>query len=871
MPYTSTKFNKEARESVYKGVREVSEAVATTLSPMGRNVLIEKDYQQGRYSVIHDGVNVSLTIHPKEQFARAGARIMQEATQRQRDAVGDGPQPLYAKILTPNGFVRMGDVKVGDEICGTNGTIQKVEGVFEKGVKQVYIVRFGDGREVECSSDHLWRVTTNQGAKKVITTQQMLQKGLFTAHGRGKSYRYFAPLTSVEFISKELPLDPYLVGLLLGDGSLSGTGSIELSLGIKKKPIIENIVLPEGLTLHMQFVENKSYYRVKIQGKTLEGKTIEDYIKDIGLYGVRSGEKFIPKDYLYASVKDRESLLQGLSDIDGYINTRGLLEYSTVSQRLFFDMLELLRSLGKTTHHYLRERKVGEGSYSAKPIYRISELQGYKYGNRIEEITPTETYTPMRCIKVSNDDSLYITDDYVVTHNTTAVCILTQAILDEALRDINQGTNPMTLRRGLEAGGKKVIASLKRQATPITTLRQKEQIASISAQDEELGKLIAQVIHKVGDNGVITVDESKASETTVEYQAGMQIDRGYMHPYFVTDHERQTAVLEDAYVLVTDYNLMDLSNIGQFLDSVIFPNTKKLLIIAPDMGGDFLMAMVGAKISGKFLPLCVRAPGVGMLQTNFMQDICALTGARFISREAGHKFADMTFNDLGKVHRVIASKLSTIIEGGAGHRDDVLARIATIKGQMLDTTLSAFDRDQLKNRLARLTDGVAVIKVAGQTEVEMKERKERAIDAVCATQAAIRSGIVPGGEIVYLSALSTLDEEDRGEAILKRALIQPYSRLITNAGCYLKQTMDQYPLWKRLLIKLTEEENIISLEDRRGHDIGFNVVTREYEDMIRAGIIDPADVSMTAVKTAISVSTQLMSLGAAVTIDNEGK
>jgi len=432
---------------------------------------------------------------------------------------------------------------------------------------------------------------------------------------------------------------------------------------------------------------------------------------------------------------------------------------------------------------------------------------------------------------------------------TTACSILTMAILDEVLKVTASGINPMTLRRGLESGSKKVIQQLSTISMPVKTLKQKQQIATISAEDEELGKLIAEVVHKVGDSGVITVDQAKSGETTVDYQEGMQVDRGYIHPFMVTDHERQTAVLDDVAVLVTDYELIHLDKIGAFLDNVVFPHSKKVLFITPNADGDFLMAMIGAKVSGKFLPIVIRAPGVGTLQTNAMLDICALTGATFISKEAGHKFDDFNHEALGHADRVIASKLSTIIQGGAGHRDDVLARIASIEGQMKDETISAYDREQLKVRRAKLTDGIAVIKVGGQTEIELKERKERAIDAVQSLQAACKTGLVPGGETVYFNCLGVLDDSILGEKILKEALKAPFRRLVENGG-------------------YDSGELIAELKNQK-QDMGFDVVRGEWVNLIEAGIIDAAEIPMTAVKVAVSVSTQLSSLGAAIVLNNE--
>lgn len=438
-----------------------------------------------------------------------------------------------------------------------------------------------------------------------------------------------------------------------------------------------------------------------------------------------------------------------------------------------------------------------------------------------------------------------------VGDGTTAVMVLTQAILKETLKATASGINPMKLRHGLESGAEKIVKRLEQLSTPITTLEQKIQIATISAEDKELGKLVAGTIHKIGNDGILTVDKSKAAETFVEMQEGMQVDKGYAHGFMVTDPERQAAILEDCYVLVTDIPLNDLTQIGKYLEGTIFPNTKKVLFISPEIGVDFLTVLVGAKMQGAFLGLAMRAPGIGTMQTDMLQDICALTGATFITKEAGHKFEDFDFSALGHANRIIMSKISTIIEGGSGHKDDILQRIQVIRKQMEDDSLSEYDQEQLKGRLGKLTNGVAVIKVGGHTDVEMKERYERALDAVCATQSAVKHGLVPGGEISYLNALDKLDEKNLGEKILKDALKAPFKRLVENAGYDSGELFNQWKAGDKLT--------------------GFDVVTGKWQNMIDAGIVDPTGVPTNAVKTAVSVAVQLSSLGAAIVIQNDTK
>lgn len=435
-----------------------------------------------------------------------------------------------------------------------------------------------------------------------------------------------------------------------------------------------------------------------------------------------------------------------------------------------------------------------------------------------------------------------------VGDGTSVVAILALAILNESLKAIASGVNPAEFRKGIESGAKKVIAEIEKLSQPITSLSQMKQVASISAKDEELGSLIAETVEKVGKEGIITIDESKLPETKVEIQEGMQLDRGYAHWMMMTNTDKELAIFDDCHVLVTDYDLVNMSDLGKFLNDVIVPNTKKVVFFAPDFGGDFLPRLLEAKLGNRFWGLGVKVPRTGKHRTNIMLDICAITGATFVSKEAGHKFNELSFDVLGKAEQIKSSKYSTVIAGGSGHRQDVLTRIAQIKKQMEDPDNTEFDREQLRERLGKLTNGIAVIKVGGQTEVEMKERKERADDAVHATQAAVRHGIVPGGEISYLIASKYVDWDatSLGEKILREALKQPFKRLVSNAG-------------------YDGGEMITELKYKK-EGIGFDVMSEEFKPMVKAGIVDPVAVPIQAIKNAVSVEAKLSSLGAAVVL-----
>jgi len=298
--YKELKFRTDARTKIIEGVNIVADAVASTLGPRGQNVIFEETSYP---TITKDGVTVAQQIFLEDKFQNMGVMIAKEAAENTNVSSGDGPQDLNSKILTPKGFVKMGKIKTGDKICGTNGTTQTVLGVFPKGAKELCKVKFGDGRVVKCCLDHLWTIHTSNGIKKTITTNEMLKTGLFKKRLSGDViYNYYVEISKPEFEEKELPLDPYLVGLLLGDGSLSGTGSVELTIGTAKEHVINKIKLPAGLSLHVTFIEKKNSFRIKINGKTEKGETIASLLTSIGLYKTKSNTKFIPKDDLYAKI-----------------------------------------------------------------------------------------------------------------------------------------------------------------------------------------------------------------------------------------------------------------------------------------------------------------------------------------------------------------------------------------------------------------------------------------------------------------------------------------------------------------------------------------------------------------------------------------
>lgn len=423
-----------------------------------------------------------------------------------------------------------------------------------------------------------------------------------------------------------------------------------------------------------------------------------------------------------------------------------------------------------------------------------------------------------------------------VGDGTTVTTILANAILTECQRIIATGVNPMELREGLEQGVNRLVTELDIVATPIETVEEKIQVATISAEDPELGKMIGETIDSIGVDGIITIEESKTAETFVEHQEGMQYEGGYISPYFVTNPARLEATVEDALILITDKNVVNIQELTGLLDKVT-KITRNFVVIAPDVTDSALASFVLTKVQGGMNIMAVKAPSFGDTQREMLIDIATLTGGTVITGEAGQRFEGVELAQLGRAQRVTATKDATLIVGGQGDKGAITQRIEAIKEQLSRADGSDFQIEKLRERIGKLGSGVAIIKVGGHTEVEMRERKERAIDAVAATQAAIKEGIVPGGEVVYLTIRGKLPKTPTGK-ILYRALEKPFAKLVENAG----QNAGT------LLAKLEDKEV----------GWGFDVTDGVFKNMIDAGIIDPVQVSKSALLNAVSVAILAM-------------
>lgn len=428
---------------------------------------------------------------------------------------------------------------------------------------------------------------------------------------------------------------------------------------------------------------------------------------------------------------------------------------------------------------------------------------------------------------------------------TTTATVLAQAIYREGAKIVAAGHNPMELKRGIDRAVETVVGELKKISKPIKDQKEVAQVGTISANnDPTIGKIIAEAMEKVGKEGVITVEESKTAETTLDVVEGMQFDRGYLSPYFVTNAEKMEAALETPYILIYDKKISSMKDLLPLLEKVV-QRSKPLLIIAEEVEGEALATLVVNKLRGTLQVAAVKAPGFGDRRKEMMQDIAVLTGGRVISEEMGHKLESARVEDLGSARRITIDKDNTTIVDGAGKKGDVEARVKTIRAQIEETT-SDYDREKLQERLAKLVGGVAVINVGAATEVEMKEKKARVEDALNATRAAVEEGIVPGGGTALLRAANALanlknltNEQQAGVNIIRRACEEPLRQIAGNAGfegsiVVDKVTNNSTPAW------------------------GFNALTEKYEDLLTVGVIDPSKVARCAIQNAASVASLML-------------
>ncbi len=448
----------------------------------------------------------------------------------------------------------------------------------------------------------------------------------------------------------------------------------------------------------------------------------------------------------------------------------------------------------------------------------------------------------------------------VAGDGTTTAIVLAQAIVAEGFSAVNSGANPLALRRGMDKAVDWVVDFLNKRKQKVTGDKVRE-VASISANDPEIGKLIADVFKQVGRDGVVTVEESQSSEMAKEIVEGMQFDKGFVSPYMATNTERMEAIFEDAFILITDKKISSIQDVVPLLEQLTKSGKRELVIIAEDVDGDALATLVVNKLRGNFVALAIKAPGFGDRKKEMLEDIATVTGGQVISEEKGMKLESVELSMLGKAHRIVSTKENTIIIGGKGKKAGIDKRVSQLKAQLINST-SDFDKEKLQERIAKLSGGVAVIRVGATTEIELKEKKFRIEDAVAATRAALEEGIVPGGGIALFEAAKELNvksvkgvhefgDEAKGLAIIKSVLERPLRVITENAGKDPNDVVHQ----------------VFTMEP----GMGFNAATGEYVDMTDAGIIDPLKVVKAALINAVSVASLLLTTEGVITDEPEEK
>lgn len=846
-------------------LKQCSDIVGSSLGPGGRVVVIERQETQMAPLMTKDGVTIFRNLGFSDPTQQVIMEVAREPSIKTASDAGDGPQPLWSRILTPNGFVKMSDAKVGMEICGTNGTIQKILGVYPKGRREILQVELDQGRVVECCEDHLWTVKTLRGHSVTLTTKQ-LETGLRSDSG---TLKYSIPNTVVNFASKqELPIDPYFLGVLIGDGSLCDSGSIELSMGDNKEHIIGSLQ-ELGIQLSYTYSQDKKF-RVKIK----EPK-IRETLESLGLRNTNSYTKFIPQMYLMASVSDREALLQGLIDTDGYINTRGKFEFSTVSEQLATGFKFLCQSLGKNIYSRVHTREKDSGSYSDKDIFRFHELKGNAYGPRIKSIKRTGNFTEMQCIKVSNPDCLYVTDNFVTTHNTTSSTILSYSFVKytQEFHKNDSSVSPQRVMRIMEKMYSNIVVpeiqklALKPSLEDNEGRRLLHAVANISANgDKELADAVLECYDIVGDEGNVTILEENSSKFgyRVERVDGYPVLLGFedccgpFYDQFINDEQTQSSRIENpVFVLyhgkITDFSI--LIPVLTKLEVEIQSGKIKpaIVVVAHDFSQDVLANFAKNFKNGmKIFPLKTQVTGTHNSQYEFLKDIAALTGGTIAD--------DLTLplQDLELPHIGIGP---TVVECGRfrtniiGYKDEllVLERVDELNKQYESVATSDYDKTWLRERIAKLSSGIAKLVVLGSAGAVTKEKRDRAEDAICAVRGALKYGAVYGGgatlkhlaKVVVDAATEGTLEHRIALNVFAKALMEPVDRLFLNSGFLLPEQREE-------IIQQISSDNV------------FDLSNDKWVNPLETGILDSVPAVRDAIGNSLSTASLLGTCGATI-------
>lgn len=834
------------KNKIKEASNKISKIVGSTLGPGGKTVLVSS---KERTFLSKDGVTIARCIKSSDELENAIFKLIKESAERTNKTCGDGPQPLYSKVLTPNGFVEMGNLKIGDKICGTNNTIQTVIGVYPKGLKRIYKMHFSNDRIVECCLDHLWNITTHYGSKKILTTKQLLELELSIKKTNGYSqYKYYTPISSVEFNNRHLELDPFLVGLLIGDGSLCKGSSIELSLSLYQEYILDRLILPPNIKFTFVKDLKKNYIRVKFSRIVRKGPTMHDYIDKIGLLNKKSKDKFIPKQYLYSSHKNRLLLLDGLTESDGYINNRGLIEYSTISKQLRDDVIELFRGLGKQV--YFGQKKKSSGYSSETRSFTVSELKGDRYGIKLKEIEETNEYTEMMCIKVSNPDHLYITNDYITTHNTTTTTILCESFINKIF-DVfnNKNYHYDKVYKDIDKCLDFIYKDLECQTRNIESEEDIEKVAYLSSNgDKEISSLVKRTLSQIGVDGSLSIKESKTPESTIEVTDGYSMNSGFASQNFVNTNEFKY-LGSDCIIFMYQGKMVQNKEVEVLLQK-LSSDGRNVVLIAEEFDQQLLALMLynNAKNATKFF--AAEAPYIGIKKTEAIKDLSMVVGGTPL-HPIHNPISNFNPTHLGFSKTVTSSKNKTLFIGNSGDSTALDSYIEFLK----DCIKEANDeQEEIYHafRINQLSSSTITIHLGANTPAELQEKKHRLEDALEAATVALRGGVIPGCCAAILRSLEKLrDIQDKLElnyklipSILEEILVEPFYVLVNNMNYSPSDIKNQ----------------IIKSESNMTYDLRNNKIVDAYSE----GCIEPLFSNIQAIKNSYSLAKVLTSSSGAL-------
>ncbi len=858
-----TVSGREVKNIILRGVNSIAKPVVGTLGAGG---IYQGHYiSDGTPVILNDGVTVAQSLLPLPNiYENLIATLVLQAAQKTAMVAGDGCQDLNSRVLTPEGFKRFGDLKIGDTICGTNGTFQTVEGIYPKGVKQLYKFTFSDKRSTEACDSHLWKVINDWGKEEILTTKQIIESNKVCVKRQNgkKKHGYYIPNTFVDFKETQpLILDPYFLGCLLGDGSLSGTGAIELSLGAKKEHVLDKLVLPSNTTYTKNWVDSKNYFRVKFKMIDPSDNTefVTTKLKDLGLFGTNSHTKFIPEQYLYSSLETRKQILQGLLDTDGHKSKKGLYSFSSVNKKLAEQVLELFRSLGRPA--VLRELiKDGKESYSNNTIYEVTERKGYKYGIQLISVEPTDKFVEVQCIKVSNNDSLYITEDYIVTHNTSRTIAMIQYLSNNLLKEKRfwqKESNPYDLLKGLNLAVNDALAYLSRKDVKITPrLKSLWKIAyTASHGNKEVADNIRKLYSQLEDWS--TEIDFEKSEMLDDY---IEMKKGYVIGLKSPSLNGQKKNLENPRLILCNFKLTDLGIFDYNIAKRAMTDPSPVIFIVKDYDHNIIKDLKERSKMHLVDLYLVKVDTFGPEIKKQLEDISLLSTAEIVGDEYEYN-QEAVLYDMPKTRLTDASNPMPFYEMKISKavltNDETILEFNTPK-EVLEAHIESLKEIEFKdkadlhnhtNRIKRLQGTTCTYYVGGNTLTEVDTKYYLVEDAVKACKSAIREGIVHGAcrtDVSLSKHLESLIPHNENDDI-----IRSYKTFIKAL---------RYPLEIMCSSTRLDYDKVLK-EYLSNESVLFNFNSFEYEDKDDTNILDSLSSTKESILNAKSIIEQFLKLG----------